>query len=266
MSMPNRIPLTRIDEEFGSNSKPSTRSLRNFYTQVIGTSQGASSNGSGGRQSHFGGTGQNDAPSNLAVSNIGENQATLSGSVNWRVYSGAPNRQVRFRLRQDLTEVYNSGWITASGSQSTFEVTPTGLDPDTTYTWDMQGKNGFLINDPKTTSGPTFDTDPEPATCDPPTNVSAFMNTTTQNLQVSWEDSPDTSVYEIERRVDDGTGWSSWGNRVSGVTSPYTIGCSQVGEDDDLVEFRVRSDCGSGNFSGFVTSNTVTISGCGTSN
>ena len=264
--MPNRIPLTRIDQEFGSNSKPSTRSLRNFYTQVIGTSQGASSNGSGGRQSDFGGTGQNDAPSNLEVSNIGENQATLSGRVTWRVPSGAPNRQVRFRLRQNLTEVYNSGWITASGAQSTFDVTPTGLDPDTTYTWDMQGKNGFLINDPKTTEGPIFDTDPEPATCDPPTNVSTFMNTITQDLQVSWEDSPDTSVYEIERRVDDGTGWSSWGNRVSGVTSPYTIGCSQVGENDDLVEFRVRSDCGSGNFSGFATSNTVTISGCGTSN
>jgi len=252
--IPEDPKLSEISNEFVST--PSPESLKTFYELVI------DENSNGGRQSDFEFMGAPRDVSTLSATNVGENGATLNGEGNMNnTPSGAPNKAIRFVYGEasGLPDT-STDWVGKSSSTGMTGHSEgiSGLSSGTDYSYRVEVKNGF-----GTVLGSTveFTTDTPAPTCSSPNNVQGLIfesGGVQTGHGLAWEEPTGVSdgLYDVQRNVN-GDGW----NTVFGSPFNATNYSEDAFNSPDPyeIQYRVRQQCSSSNFSGYISTSIMTI-------
>ncbi|MFK7971624.1 MAG: fibronectin type III domain-containing protein [Bacteroidia bacterium] len=166
-----------------------------------------------------------DAPTNLAVSGISINGATLG----WSSSTNATNYDVRYRVAGTTT------WTNVNNVSGTSQVL-TGLAATTTYEWQVRTSCGNQNSG--YTAGQNFTTLTPP--CDQVTNL-AVTGLGLNGATLVWSSSANATNYNVRYRVVGTTTWTNV-NNVSG-TSQVLTGLTAT----TTYEWQVRTNCAANN-------------------
>jgi hypothetical protein len=188
-------------------------------------------------------------PSNPYTDNITLHSATL----NWGVVSGAVTYSVEFRV------LPHGAWNPVPGSPvDTNAVTLDGLSPYTTYEWRVRancpnGIHSFWTFEVQFT---TTNTPP----CNAPTGlVTSHITETTATF--SWSPVSGAQGYQVQTRLPGG----SWVDLPGGAVTDTTVVATGF-TPNTTYEWRVRTDCGGGQYSHWSSVASFTTIGMGPGN
>ena len=171
-----------------------------------------------------------NTPSNLTVSNI----QTYSADVSW-TDNNAGGASYLIQWREAGSSTWN--YYTTAVGDTTYQLT--GLNPSTTYEWQLSSDCGAGIMS-NAVLGTNFTT---LSTCPDPSDLSVSFNGTIADL--SWTDNTSgNAAYLVQWRSTGATVWNSH-TTAPGDTS-YQINGLVIGEE---YEWQLTADCGGGDAS-----------------
>ncbi|MEO6131720.1 MAG: fibronectin type III domain-containing protein, partial [Saprospiraceae bacterium] len=185
-----------------------------------------------------------NAPTGLTTTNITQTTATWS----WSPVSGAISYSVQWRYPGDVWHNLSGGpWTNTS-------LNVGGLYPNTTYDWRVRSNcaNGM------TSAWSDFTTFTTPGySCGTPT-WPITTNVTQTSATFSWDPVSGAVNYTVQTRLLNGTWYDTPGSPYSGTTATVN-GLTP----NTTYQWRVRANCGGGNYSAWTTAITFTTGSSG---
>lgn len=172
-------------------------------------------------------------PSSLSSSAITFNSATL----NWVAVAGVSAYNVKYRI------VGSATWSSTTSATNSKSIS--GLTAASNYEFQVQSDCGNS-NVSAFTASANFATPAPP--CDAPTSLSSSGITST-SAALNWIAYAGASSYTLKYRI---IGAAAWSSLTSSTTSATISGLTPSSN----YEFKIQSDCGSGNLSAFSTPST----------
>ncbi len=168
----------------------------------------------------------------------GETSIDPFGTLNWNSDINAENYTVEIATDAAFSTIVETATVTTNQYQ------PSNLNYDTTYYWRVKTNN--TCGSSSYSNAFSFTT-----FCVAPSNV-IVSNVLIDNALLSWTENGNATSWEIEVVP---IGNTPTGIGVLTTTNPYTI--SGLNSSTEYVVY-VRSSCGSGNFSDWISSNSFT--------
>jgi hypothetical protein len=159
---------------------------------------------------------------------------TNSAKTNWSASASATYYQVRYRVNG------TSAWSYASWTTGTNRVL-TGLTTGTTYNWQIRPYCSGIFGSFSSTLNFTTTT-----SCSTPTYCfSSFYSTSPGSTKVYWGSSTGAQNYRLEKQKSGSSTWSLVASAATGTN--LVVNGLAAGK----WRFRVRANCGSGNYSAY---------------
>jgi len=174
-----------------------------------------------------------NVPTTLSSSAISANSANL----NWGAVSGAIQFNINYRI------IGSSTWSAATSATNSKSIS--GLVASSSYEFQIQSDCGSG-NTSAFSSSSIFNTPAPP--CNAPSGLSSSAITST-TAAINWTAFAGANGYNIKYRIIGGSTWTTLPSTSTGLNLSNLTPSSNY-------EFKVQSDCGSGNISSFTTTST----------